>query len=232
MQRKLTRAGIAFRDTNAGFLIEEDKEQLDDLDDTPKRAKHVIQEDPPESLPSYPNALKCRDCEQEFTSSFLQKNFGLPVCNICRKVYRDGKYSLITKTTAKQDYLLRESELTIESGGLRCVERENPNSKSYNKMKLYLRCQVEAIAFKHFGGWEGLEAEHERREADQQAKKQERHARNMTKLRKQALASRWLDTQKKHEHEYPKELEVYNADNDEYTKKCSVCGFEVRFEKI
>lgn len=45
MQRKLTRAGIAFRDTNAGFLIEEDKEQLDDLDDTPKRAKHVIQED-------------------------------------------------------------------------------------------------------------------------------------------------------------------------------------------
>lgn len=44
------------------------------------------------------------------------------------------------------------------------------------------RQQVEAIAFKHFGGWEGLEAEHERREADQQAKKQERHARNMTKV--------------------------------------------------
>ena len=81
-----------------------------------------------------------------------------------------------------QDYLLRDSELAVEDGGLRCVERENPNSKSYSKMKLYLRCQVEEVAFRHFGSLEGLEAEHERREIDQRTKKQKRHEKRMTKV--------------------------------------------------
>ena len=56
----------------------------------------------PEHMPSYPAAPKCKDCGTEFTHSFLQKHFDVYVCNACRQEHRDGKYGLVTKTTAKQ----------------------------------------------------------------------------------------------------------------------------------
>ena len=37
-----------------------------------------------ETMPTYPHGPKCLECEQEFYSSFLAKNFDLLVCNACR----------------------------------------------------------------------------------------------------------------------------------------------------
>eukprot|EP00730_Choanoeca_flexa_P018494 TRINITY_DN8995_c0_g1_i2.p1 TRINITY_DN8995_c0_g1~~TRINITY_DN8995_c0_g1_i2.p1 ORF type:complete len:303 (+),score=65.37 TRINITY_DN8995_c0_g1_i2:2-910(+) len=219
-----------FKDTQAGFLLDdEDANKGNDA----KKAKTIIQHEPgAETMPSFPLAPRCQDCEQEFTHSFLNKNFDLAVCNTCKDLFRDGKYRLVTKTTATKEYLLRDSDLTGKPGSLRFIERTNPNNDSYNKMKLFLFAQVQARSFERYGDEDGLEAEHNRRVATQQGHKDRRRKERIDKLRKETLTTSWMKQRKKHEHVFRPEDEVYNEEEDEWTKTCAECGFQVTYEKL
>lgn len=62
-----------------------------------------------------------------------------------------------------QDYLLTESELR-DPALLPHLLKPNPHASNYSNMMLYLRIQVEEVAWKKWGGPEGLDEEWEKRE--------------------------------------------------------------------
>ena len=51
-------------------------------------------------------------------------------------------------------------------------------------------------------------------------------------LRKAVRTSTWQKDLSKHEHDYDIENEVYDEEEDVYTKKCKGCDHEVQYEKM
>jgi len=100
----------------------------------------------------------------------LKQVFGVLVCKRCKNE-RPEKYSLLTKTECKEDYLLTDPELKDEDL-LPHLLKANPHASTYSNMMLYLRCQVEEVALKKWGGEEGLDQEYERREGLKKRKRE------------------------------------------------------------
>ncbi|OJD14076.1 DNA repair protein [Emergomyces pasteurianus Ep9510] len=121
----------------------------------------------------------CRECGSVEIDWKWDEILKCAVCNSCKEKFPD-KYSLLTKTEAKEDYLLTDSELKDEEL-LPHLEKPNPHKATWNNMMLYLRFQVEEYAFspKKWGSPEGLDAEFERRE---DTKKKQRESKFKSKL--------------------------------------------------
>jgi DNA-repair protein complementing XP-A cells len=113
--------------------------------------------------------------------------FDIRVCKTCKEKIPE-KYSLLTKTECKevsircfctsmsannQDYLLTDPELRDEDL-LPHLLRPNPHASTYSNMMLFLREQVEKVAWDKWGGEEGLDAEWKRREEFKKRKKEEK----------------------------------------------------------
>ena len=69
---------------------------------------------------------------------------------------KDGPHQLITKTDAKKEFLLKDSD--FEKGQrdkpfvpLKFVLRKNPHNPRWGDMKLFLRSQVESRALEVWG---------------------------------------------------------------------------------
>jgi len=60
---------------------------------------------------------KCRDCKSLEIDFVWEEVFHLCVCNKCKEKYPE-KYSLLTKTECKEDYLLTDRELCHQELGL------------------------------------------------------------------------------------------------------------------
>ena len=60
-------------------------------------------------------------------------------------LYRDeeDKHRLITRTEAKQEYLLKDCDLDLRQPALQFILRKNPHNPRWGDMKLYLELQVE-----------------------------------------------------------------------------------------
>jgi DNA repair protein len=75
-------------------------------------------------------------------------------CNFFNLVFRDtndDKYSLITRTDARQEYLLKDCDLDLREPILRFILRKNPLNPRWGDMKLYLRLQASHfLSFKPF----------------------------------------------------------------------------------
>lgn len=140
----------------------------------------------------------CRECGSLEIDWKWEEELKCCICHACKEKYPE-KYSLLTKTEAKEDYLLTDREylivgcekrdalISLRTAELRDeellprLERPNPHKSTWNSMMLYLRYQVEEYAFsdKKWGSTEALDAEFERRESD---KKRRREAKFKTKL--------------------------------------------------
>ena len=72
-----------------------------------------------------------------------------------------------------QDYLLTDPELR-DTDLLPHLLKPNPHAASYSNMMLFLRFQVEEVAWKKWGGEEGLDAEWARREDMKKRKREEK----------------------------------------------------------
>ena len=59
-------------------------------------------------------------------------------------VFRDAeeKHCLITKTDAKNNYLLKDGDFDRREPPLRYIVRKNPHNERWGDMKLYLKLQV------------------------------------------------------------------------------------------
>ncbi|GAA6043065.1 hypothetical protein JCM8097_005146 [Rhodosporidiobolus ruineniae] len=165
---------------------------------------------------------KCVHCGTTDLDDQLKVVFGLAVCTNCKKENPD-KYSLLTKTECKEDYLLTEPELR-DTDLMPHLLRPNPHRPTYSNMMLFLRCQVEDYAFssKKWGSPEALDAEFERREAEKKDKKSKKFAKKLQELRKKTKTNVWhRRVEAEHRHEF---------EQLEGVQRCVECGFEVESE--
>lgn len=126
-------------DGGGGFLIEQE------ISSTDKTSENVdTSEIVEEILPIPPNYESCLECDEQFIESYLLKNFDYSVCDKCRDP--NEKHSLITRTEAKNEYLLKDCDFDRREPPLKCIVRKNPHNVRWGEMKLYLHLQIEKRA--------------------------------------------------------------------------------------
>ncbi|ESN92541.1 hypothetical protein HELRODRAFT_156075 [Helobdella robusta] len=170
----------------------------------------------------------CEDCKSTFSDSFLFDHFLKSVCDSCRD--KEEKHRLITKTEAKERYLLKDCDFEIREPVLKYVLKKNPNYKKFGEMKLYLECQVAERAFEVWGSDEKLEEEIERRNENRNKAKKKKFDRKIQDLRKSVRNSLYENKSHAHEHEFGEES--YREVDDTYSKVCRTCGFVSTYEKM
>ena len=178
--------GTFLQDTEGGFILEPEEIRED----------FVVEEEEARQTSNVPEFAvsettgriiyhQCKDCDKEFLTSSLLKDFGVEACDQCKMALRDSMYAMVTKSDAKRKYLLLDDDLephtTDGPPSLRFIERKNPLNEHWGRMKLFLRSQVEAAAHARFGGAQGLADELERREALSRKRKQDRSAEQIRK---------------------------------------------------
>ncbi|KAF5637493.1 DNA-repair complementing XP-A cells [Fusarium sp. NRRL 25303] len=126
---------------------------------------------------------KCQDCKSLEIDFVWEEVFHICVCNKCKEKYPE-KYSLLTKTECKEDYLLTDPELR-DPELLPHLSKPNPHKSHWHDMMLFLRCQVEEYAIKtKWGSSEALDAEYERRETQKKARKEAKFKEKLLDLKK------------------------------------------------
>lgn len=180
----------------------------------------------------------CRECDTLEVDWKWLEIFGLGVCNACKEKFPE-KYSLLTKTEAREDYLLTDPELKDEAL-LPHLERPNPHRSTWHNMFLYLRCQVEDYAFskKRWGSAEALDEEFQRRDAEKKKRKENKFKSKLADLKKRTRVEAHQRSRKggggnfgddlgdgKHAHDFGRPIE--NEETGIPVKKCLICGLEV-----
>ena len=181
----------------------------------------------------------CRECESlEIDWKWLDV-FGCAICNSCKEKLPE-KYSLLTKTEAKEDYMLTDPELRDEEL-LPHLERPNPHKSTWNNMMLFLRYQVEEYAFNvKWGSSEKLDEAYEKREDDKKRRRQDKFKSKLQELKKRTRVEAYRrsrqagggggdfgdDVSKGGKHTHVWGRPVDNADGIG-VKSCVECGMEV-----
>lgn len=210
--------GSRIIDSGAGFLIEEN-------DELEKELVKIV--DIPAPIVS--DLPVCEECKKEFKDSYLLQKFDYLVCNTCRD--NDGKHSLITRTEAKAEYLLKDCDLDRREPALKYIVRQNPHNPRWGEMKLYLQIQIEKRALEVWGSEENLMTEREVRDEKREESKIKKFNKKIKKLRMEVRSSLYDKTQKgSHVHKFGPES--YDEDEDTYTRSCITCGYENTYEKM
>lgn len=128
-------------------------------------------------------AQSCRECGAREIDHLWADVFGVRVCSPCKDRFPE-RYSLLTKTECREDYLLTEPELR-DTDILPHLSRPNPHKSHWHDMMLFLRCQVEEYAFgKKWGSEEALDAEFARRQEAARARKEKKFKEKLTELKR------------------------------------------------
>ncbi|XP_006612910.1 DNA repair protein complementing XP-A cells homolog [Apis dorsata] len=205
-------------DSGGGFLIEES----DDLEEQMLKITS-------EPGPIVVNLPHCEECKNEFKDSYLLQTFDISVCDKCRDP--KGKHSLITKTEAKQEYLLKDCDFDKREPPLKYITKKNPHNVNWGEMKLYLQLQIEQRALEVWGSEEKLLKEKELRDVKREGIKIKKFNKKIKQLRMQVRSSLYDKTSKaSHTHEFGEDL--YNEDDDTYIHSCITCGYEETYEKM
>ena len=180
----------------------------------------------------------CRECGTLEVDWKWIEAFDLAVCSVCKEKIPE-KYSLLTKTEAREDYLLTEPELKDEKL-LPHLERPNPHKSHWHNMSLYLRCQIEDYAFseRRWGSAEALDAEFAKREVEKKRRQESKFKSKLADLKKRTRVEAYQRSRKggggnfgddlgdgRHVHEFGRPLD--NPETGIPVKKCQGCGLEV-----
>ncbi|XP_008850175.1 DNA repair protein complementing XP-A cells isoform X3 [Nannospalax galili] len=149
-------------DTKGGFILEEEEEEKQKIGNVVHQPGPVMEFD----------YLICEECGKEFMDSYLMNNFDLATCDNCRDA--DDKHKLITKTEAKQEYLLKDCDLEKREPALRYIVKKNPHHSQWGDMKLYLKLQIVKRALEVWGSQEALEEAKAVRQENREKLKQKR----------------------------------------------------------
>ncbi|KAB8211641.1 XPA protein C-terminus-domain-containing protein [Aspergillus parasiticus] len=183
---------------------------------------------------------KCRECGSLEIDWKWEQDLRCCVCHACKEKFPE-KYSLLTKTEAKEDYLLTDPELKDEEL-LPHLEKPNPHKSTWNNMMLYLRYQVEEYAFsaKKWGSAEALDAEFERRENEKKRRREAKFKSKLQDLKKRTRVDAYRRSRQgaaggnfgddlgnggRHVHQWGRSIE--NPETGIGVKKCVDCGMEV-----
>lgn len=180
----------------------------------------------------------CRECGAREVDWKWLDIFDIAVCQVCKEKLPD-KYSLLTKTEVKEDYLLTDPELKDESL-LPHLERPNPHKATWHNMFLYLRCQIEEYAFseKRWGSAEALDEEFNKRSAENKRRKETKFKNKLAELKKRTKYEAHKRNQKgssgkfgddlgdgRHVHDFGRAVD--NPETGVPVKTCLTCGLEV-----
>ncbi|KAK0090399.1 hypothetical protein PV325_000681 [Microctonus aethiopoides] len=216
--RLLKVQGNKIIDSGGGFLIEDDDELEREMLNFKETPAPII-----ENLPS------CEICQKEFKDSILLTKFDHPVCDLCRDP--DDKHSLITKSEAKEEYLLKDCDFDKREPPLKYILKKNPHNNRWGEMKLYLHLQIEKRALEVWGSEEVLLEEREKRDMKRQESKVKRYNKKVKQLRMEVRSSIY-DKTKKASHTHKFGADTYNEDDDTYTHHCIECNYEETYEKM
>lgn len=95
----------------------------------------------------------CESCDSTTIDAEYYDNFQVMVCFSCKE--SNAQYGIITKTQARNEYLLTDEELA-DSSCLPSISKKNPHNPRWADMKLYLRKQVHDFAVKKHGTEEAI----------------------------------------------------------------------------
>ncbi|XP_073958436.1 uncharacterized protein [Choristoneura fumiferana] len=172
----------------------------------------------------------CLECGRALAHSYLLDTFDYSVCDECRD---DAEaHALVTRTEAKEQYLLKDCDLDKRSPALRCVRRRNPHRAHYSDMRLYLRAQVAERALQVWGSEAALEAERAAREERRLKAAATAERRRLRELRLAARSS-LVRTRGAAPHQHAWEPErLRDAAEDLYERACTTCGHVETYEKM
>ena len=143
----------------------------------------------------------------------------------------DPKHSVIVVSIG---ILIRGFEVSFfllqKEPTLKFLTRKNPHNSRWGDMKLFLRLQVEQRALEIWKDEETLENEHEKREQKRDQAKVKKFNKKLKALRMQVRGSLYKKDISNHEHEYGEE--VYDAEEDEYSRTCKTCNHVHTYEKM
>uniref|UniRef100_A0A8D2I0B2 DNA repair protein complementing XP-A cells homolog n=1 Tax=Urocitellus parryii TaxID=9999 RepID=A0A8D2I0B2_UROPR len=149
-------------DTKGGFILEEEEEEEHKIGNIVHQPGPVMEFD----------YVICEECGKEFMDSYLMKHFDLATCDNCRDA--DEKHKLITKTEAKQEYLLKDCDLEKREPALKFIVKKNPHHSQWGDMKLYLKLQIVKRSLEVWGSQEALEEAKEVRQENREKMKQKK----------------------------------------------------------
>ncbi|KAJ8940344.1 hypothetical protein NQ314_010743 [Rhamnusium bicolor] len=183
-------------DTGGGFLIEVKHDTID--------VKNVI---PQVQAPVFkPDQPFCEICNKRFATSWLFDNFTLKCCDTCRN---PEVHKLLTKTEAKDIYLLRDCDLDKREPLLKFIKQKNPHNMRWGDMKLYLQNQVGKRAIEVWGSEEKIKEEKVRRQERKVRIKTIKFQKQLRELKKRVRSSLYdRTTAVSHTHEFSSE--TYN----------------------
>ncbi|KAI0322278.1 hydrophilic protein [Amylostereum chailletii] len=233
--------------SKGGFLVEEDHEDEDILraKERERERQRAMQSIDPRRLPTYHRLVftpspytaifldnnlnpKCAECGSIGIDHTYRKVFRCLVCNKCKNE-KVEKYSLLTKTECKDDYLLTDSELRDEEL-LPHLLKANPHKSTFANMMLFCRFQVEEFAWKKWGSPEALDTEWERRIELKKKTKDKKFEQGLRELRKRTREGVW---QKRQDAEHRHVFSQPHPDEDGIGHQvCHECGFTVEVEEL
>ncbi len=201
-----------------GFLPESEEEEP---------VPPPVVESPEILLPLNEN-IRCIVCGSIELDEFILLNYKANVCVNCRETHPD-RFGLITKTAAKDEFLLTDEELR-DSIKVPHVSKPNPLKPTWSNMQLFLREQVSAFALEKWGSLVEIEKEIQKRVDSQQSLKEHKFAENLKELRRKTKVTKKNVEVKAHHHKHVFE-EVKTKDGQIETK-CASCGFSVISEEL
>uniref|UniRef100_A0A670K9G3 XPA, DNA damage recognition and repair factor n=1 Tax=Podarcis muralis TaxID=64176 RepID=A0A670K9G3_PODMU len=136
---------------------------------------------------------------------------------------------LITRSEAKQEYLLKDCDLDKREPVLRFILKKNPHNPRWGDMKLYLKLQVIKRSLEIWGSEEALEEAKESRQDNREKMKQKKFDKKVKELRRAVRSSVWKKDTSIHQHDYGAEEMI---GEDLYKKTCTTCGHELTYEKM
>lgn len=222
------------KDSKGGFLnledppANQDPKTLKDWEQEQANKQILVKEDAPPLEPD--KAPQCFECQSIEIDLNLYNNFrNVRVCKKCMRELPD-KYSLLTKTECREDYLLTEPELQ----DLSILPRiEKPNPHGFSRMQLFLRFQVEEFAWKKWGSAQGLDEEWERREQARLVRRDKKYQAKLRDMRKKTRAEEYtrklrngMGLGERHVHDWSAPLTVEDAARHIVKKRCIDCGVE------
>lgn len=225
MGKEIKIDGSKYVDTNAGFLI--DSYELEKQEQQILEKIAVVNQEEGTEVPI--KYETCVECSEEYIESYLNTNYGYSCCDKCKDT--DEKHILITRTEAKNDFLLKDCDFDRREPPLKYISRKNPLNNRYAEMKLYLLLQVEKRAIEVWGSLEEIQKQRELREEKREVTKIKKYNKNLKQLKMHVRSSVYEKAlTASHTHEYGPE--TYNMTDDTYTHVCKSCGFEETFEKL
>lgn len=221
------------KDSRGGFLEDKDKFGLQGHEEEPQslqdwkekqKQEHLVKDLPPPV--DLEHAPRCFECNSLEVDPNMYTNFKVRVCRRCIKENQD-KYSLLTKTECREDYLLTEPELK-DTSILHRIEKPNPHG--FLRMQLFLRFQVEGFAWKKWGSAEGLDKEWERRERVRLERKDKKYREKLKEMRKKTRAEEYTrklrdgkSLGERHVHLWSAPLSIGER---MVKRRCTDCGIE------